>query len=57
MSTKSVKATQGNLTTQKVASRMQSAVAKGNGGGVPKGSYVGRVQAAATRNMTKTGSK
>lgn len=57
MSTKSVKAAQGNLTMQKVASRMQSAVASVNGGQVPKGSYVGRVQAAATRNVTKTGSK
>lgn len=60
MSTKSVKAVKvakGNLTTQKDASRMQSAVASTNGGGVPKGSYVARVQAAAARNVTKTGSK
>lgn len=31
-------------TTQKAAARVQSAVARQNGGGVPKGSYVRRMQ-------------
>jgi len=33
-----------SLTTKVVVARVQSAVAKQNGGGVPKGSYVGRMQ-------------
>lgn len=34
-------------TTPAVSARVQGAVAKQNGGGVPKGSYIGRLQHAA----------
>ena len=37
--------------------RMQSAVAKKSRGQVAKGSYVGRVQAAAARNVSKCSKK
>ncbi len=44
-------------TTPADASRAQSAVARENGGQVPKGSYVGRLQGAAAKNFGKSGSK
>ncbi len=44
-------------TTPSAAARAQGAVAHTNGGAVPKGSYVGRLQAAATRNFGKSGGK
>jgi len=46
-----------NPTTPKAASRMQSGVAKDNGGTVPKGNYVGRIQKAAKNNFGKPGGK
>lgn len=36
-------------TTPTAVSRVQSAVARQNGGGVPKGSYVGRMQHAVAK--------
>lgn len=44
-------------TTPSAASRTQGAVARTHGGAVPKGSYVGRLQAAAARNFGKPGGK
>lgn len=44
-------------TTPSAASRVQGAVARANGGAVPQGSYVGRLQGAAARNFGKSGSK
>lgn len=44
-------------TTPADAARVQSAVAKANKGQVPKGSHVGRMQKAATRNTGKPGDK
>jgi hypothetical protein len=44
-------------TTPRDASRVQAAVARSSGGSVAKGSYVGRMQAAAARNHGKSGSK
>lgn len=46
-----------NLTKPTDASRVQSAVAKDNGGKVPAGSYVGNLQRAAVRNYGKSGGK
>lgn len=43
--------------TEKDASRIQSSVAKQNGGGVPKGSFAARAQAAAEKNTNEVGSK
>lgn len=43
--------------TQSAAARVQGAVARTNGGGVPAGNYAGRLQAAAARNSGKSGSK
>ncbi|MDN2713634.1 hypothetical protein [Janthinobacterium sp. SUN120] len=45
------------LTTTRAASRAQAAVARSTGGSVPKGSYVGRLQAAAANNSGKPGVK
>lgn len=56
MSTKSQQS-KSNLTKPADASRAQSAVAKSNGGNVPVGSYVGRLQGAAVRNYGKSGGK
>lgn len=36
-------------TTQKAVARVQGAVAKEHGGGVPKGSYVGRLQGTVAK--------
>lgn len=36
-------------TTQAAVARVQGAVARRNGGGVPKGSYVGRMQRAVAK--------
>lgn len=44
-------------TTPRSASRVQAAVARSSGGSVPKGSYVGRMQAAGARNHGKSGAK
>jgi hypothetical protein len=44
-------------TTPSDASRVQSRVAKSNGGIVPKGSYAARLQGAAARNSGKSGGK
>ncbi|MCC2961592.1 hypothetical protein LK540_14270 [Massilia sp. IC2-278] len=44
-------------TTPRDASRVQATVARSSGGAVPKGSYVGRLQAAAVRNQGKSGAK
>jgi hypothetical protein len=49
--------TKSNLTTPKVASRVQSATATSNGGVVPKGSVAGRMQRTANHNFGKSGSK
>lgn len=45
------------LTTTRSASRVQAAVARSTGGSVPKGSHVGRLQAAAAKNSGKSGAK
>jgi hypothetical protein len=39
--------------TKSAATRIQSNVAKSNGGSVPKGHFVGRAQRAATVNSKK----
>jgi hypothetical protein len=39
-------------TTAQVVARVQSAVARKNGGAVPKGSYVGRLQSTTTKQST-----
>ena len=44
-------AAQSSTTTTAVVARVQGAVACQNGGGVPKGSYVGRMQ----QTVAKTG--
>lgn len=44
-------------TTPSAASRTQGSVARTQGGAVPKGNYVGRLQAAVARNFGKSGSK
>ena len=36
--------------TKTTSARIQSGVAKSNGGAVPKGHFVGRAQRAATKN-------
>ncbi len=41
--------------TKSAAARIQSSAAKSNGGGVPKGHFAGRAQAAATKNSSKGG--
>lgn len=46
-----------SLTTPRDASRVQAAVSRSSGGAVAKGSHVGRLQAAATKNYGKSGSK
>lgn len=45
------------LTTPDAASRVQGTVARHNGGVVPKGSQVGRMQRAAVRNFGASGKK
>jgi hypothetical protein len=57
MSKASVNVTKTNLTKPKDASRVQGVVAKANGGAIPKGSFVGRMQNAADRNFGKSGGK
>lgn len=42
-------------TSPTAASRAQKAVALTHAGTVPKGSYAGRLQAAAARNLGKSG--
>jgi hypothetical protein len=37
-------------TTQSTVARVQGAVARQNGGGVPKGSYVGRMQQTVAKS-------
>lgn len=54
---KAIASSPNNPTTPAAASRVQGAVAKGNGGTVPKGSYAARMQGAAARNFGKSGSK
>lgn len=44
-------------TTPTTATRAQKAVALTNGGVVPQGSYVGRLQRAADINFGKSGAK
>ena len=44
-------------TTPSVVARVQRAVAINNGGQVPKGSYVGRIQRTVAQQPTATGSK
>ena len=44
-------------TTPQVASRVQAASARANGGKVASGSHASRMQAAAARNFGKSGSK
>lgn len=44
-------AAQSSTTTTAAVARVQGAVARQNGGGVPKGSYVGRMQ----QTVAKTG--
>ena len=39
-------------TTQKAVARVQGAVAKQHGGGVPKGSYVGRLQCTVGKTIS-----
>lgn len=46
-----------NPTKPSDASRIQGKVALANGGMVPKGSHVGRLQGAAARNFGKSGGK
>ncbi len=46
-----------NSTTPAVVSRVQRAVAIQNGGQVPKGNYVGRMQRAAAQSKPATGVK
>lgn len=57
MSKPTVKANPPKLTTPRVVARVQGAVARDNGGLVPKGSHVGRMQKAAVRNFGKPGGK
>lgn len=45
------------LTTPADATRVQQKVANENGGIVPKGSVVGRLQRAAVKNFGKSGRK
>ena len=42
-------------TTPDVAARIQRAVAKQNGGQIPQGNYVTRIQRAATKSQTSDG--
>ena len=44
-----------NSMTKSAAARIQGNAAKSNGGGVPKGHFAGRAQAAATKNSSKGG--
>jgi hypothetical protein len=44
-------------TTVATAARAQSAVARANGGQVTRGSYVGRLQAAAAKHVRQGGTK
>jgi hypothetical protein len=44
-----------NLTTPKVASRVQTSVAGATGGVIAKGAYVGRLQRAAAGHFGKSG--
>lgn len=44
-----------NLMTKSAAARIQSVVAKSNGGGAPKGHFAGRAQAGAAKNSSKGG--
>lgn len=57
MSKVSGNVTKTNMTKPKDASRVQSVVAQANGGVIPKGSFVGRIQNAANRNFGKSGGK
>ncbi len=41
--------------TTTAAARIQSGAAKANGGGVPKGHFVGRAQRGAAHNLNKGG--
>ncbi|WP_298443806.1 hypothetical protein [uncultured Ferrimonas sp.] len=43
--------------TSDAAARIQSTVAKQNGGSVPKGSVASRAQSAAAKNSSKNGGK
>jgi hypothetical protein len=44
-----------NSMTTSAAARIQSAAAKSNGGGAPKGHFAGRAQAAVAKNSSKGG--
>ena len=46
----------GKPTTGAAVARVQSAVATQHGGGVPKGSYVGRMQRTVAQAQPKSGS-
>lgn len=43
--------------TSEAAARIQSSVAKQNGGSIPKGSFAARAQSSAAKNTSNTGKK